>query len=157
VVSDDAGKIVNFIKSRPLNSLISLQLCYEMDSSHTRRFNGCYYAEFLFIYSCCNRKCCYSVLTIPSSYNHVCVRLAYYENSFIKINEISASCANMDLLHLLLFSSAQFWYKYTTHLHALHVLAYCGHHQTYRVLKSPFFLSAVPPYTGQSSHIGSAL
>jgi hypothetical protein len=75
VVSDDAGKIINFIKSRPLNSWIHCKLCYEMDSSHTWRFNGCYYAEFWFMYSHCNKKWCYSVLTIPSSFHHICVIL----------------------------------------------------------------------------------
>jgi hypothetical protein len=50
-----------------------------------------------------------------------------------------------------------FWYKYTTCLHALHVSAYWGHHQVHmELIKSPFFLPAVPPYTGQCLHIGSA-
>jgi hypothetical protein len=52
----------------------------------------------------------------------------------------------------------QSWYKHTMHLHVLHVVAYCGHHQVHRAFTITLLsLSAKPPYTDQRSHIGKAL
>jgi hypothetical protein len=57
----------------------------------------------------------------------------------------------------IIIQSTQFWYEHTMHLHVLRVAAYCGHHQVRKAFIVTFLPSAIPPYTGQCLHIGSAL
>jgi hypothetical protein len=52
----------------------------------------------------------------------------------------------------IITQSTKFWYKHTMRLRVLNVSAYCGHHQ----VQSPFFISAIPSYTGQCLHTRSA-
>jgi hypothetical protein len=82
IVWAEIVKIVNFTKSRPLNSRIFSALCEEMGSGYqlhnatTAQLGSIVITRHVwFEYSHCAQKIYYSVLTIPSSFHHVCVIL----------------------------------------------------------------------------------
>jgi hypothetical protein len=76
VVLDEVENIVKFIKSRPLERTSFSALCDEMHSATTAlSFDVYRETEFRFVYSHCAQKRCYSMLTIPTSFHHVCVAL----------------------------------------------------------------------------------
>jgi hypothetical protein len=61
------------------------------------------------------------------------------------------------VMMFIINQATQSWYGHTIRLHVLHASAYWGHHQIHRAFTMTFPSVCHTPYTGQCSHIGSAL
>jgi hypothetical protein len=71
MVLDKVSEIVNFI--RQLHCFVTKWVAVTKYYCCTWSFDGYHEAEFGFMYSHCAQTFCFSVLTIPSRFHHICV------------------------------------------------------------------------------------